>query len=132
VDDLDLQQLRHHLDPDRGRAARFNHHDDHRHLSHRHFPLPLWRGRGAGGDDPDLPVGAVGSLPGDAAAADEERTREMINRYRWWEYLLIYAGMALFLVFMLAPFVEAFMVSLRPLNEVFRVPYRFIAEGMGF
>ncbi|RMC31558.1 carbohydrate ABC transporter permease [Paracoccus alkanivorans] len=56
----------------------------------------------------------------------------MINRYRWWEYLLIYAGMALFLVFMLAPFVEAFMVSLRPLNEVFRVPYRFIAEGMGF
>lgn len=56
----------------------------------------------------------------------------MINRYRWWEYVLIYAGMALFLVFMLAPFVEAFMVSLRPLNEVFRVPYRFIAEGMSF
>lgn len=56
----------------------------------------------------------------------------MINRYRWWEYVLIYAGMALFLVFMLAPFVEAFMVSLRPLNEVFRIPYRFIAEGMSF
>lgn len=56
----------------------------------------------------------------------------MINRYRWWELVIIYAGMALFLVFMLAPFVEAFMVSLRPLNEVFRIPYRFFAEGMSF
>ncbi|MBD9527291.1 carbohydrate ABC transporter permease [Paracoccus sp. PAR01] len=56
----------------------------------------------------------------------------MINRYRWWELVLIYAGMALFLTFMLAPFVEAFMVSLRPLAEVFRIPYRFFAEGMSF
>lgn len=56
----------------------------------------------------------------------------MINRYRWWELVLIYAGMAAFLIFMLAPFVEAFMVSLRPLSEVFRIPYRFFAEGMSF
>ncbi|PZO66696.1 MAG: ABC transporter permease [Paracoccus denitrificans] len=56
----------------------------------------------------------------------------MINRYRWWELVLIYAGMAVFLIFMLAPFVEAFMVSLRPLNEVFRIPYRFVADGMSF
>lgn len=54
----------------------------------------------------------------------------MINRYRWWEILLIYVGMLLFLTFMLAPFVEAFMVSLRPLDEVFSIPYRFITEGM--
>lgn len=56
----------------------------------------------------------------------------MINRYRWWELVLIYAGMTAFLIFMLAPFVEAFMVSLRPLSEVFRIPYRFFAEGMSF
>lgn len=56
----------------------------------------------------------------------------MINRYRWWELALIYTGMAAFLIFLLAPFVEAFMVSLRPLSEVFRIPYRFFAEGMSF
>lgn len=56
----------------------------------------------------------------------------MMNRYRWWEYVLIYTGMAAFLIFLLAPFVEAFMVSLRPLNEVFRIPYRFFTEGMSF
>ncbi|MFV0294021.1 MAG: carbohydrate ABC transporter permease [Paracoccus sp. (in: a-proteobacteria)] len=56
----------------------------------------------------------------------------MIDRYRWWELVLIYTAMALFLIFLLAPFVEAFMVSLRPLAEVFRIPYRFVAEGMSF
>lgn len=56
----------------------------------------------------------------------------MINRYRWWEYVLIYAGMALFLFFLLAPFAEAFMVSLRPLTQVFRAPYRFITDDMSF
>ena len=56
----------------------------------------------------------------------------MINRYRWWEYVLIYAGIAVFLIFLLAPFVEAFVVSMRPINRLFSIPYRFITEGMSF
>ncbi|WP_018632207.1 carbohydrate ABC transporter permease [Neomegalonema perideroedes] len=56
----------------------------------------------------------------------------MIDRYRWWELVLIYAGIAVFLLFLLSPFVEAFMVSLRPLTQVFRAPYRFFTEDMSF
>lgn len=56
----------------------------------------------------------------------------MIHKYRWWELVLIYAGMALFLMFILAPFVEAFVVSLRPIEAVFRIPYEFISEDMSF
>lgn len=54
----------------------------------------------------------------------------MIYRYAWWEKVLIYLGMFVFLAFLLAPFVEAFFVSLRPLDEVFSIPYRFITEDM--
>ncbi len=54
----------------------------------------------------------------------------MINRYRWWEYVLIYAGTAVFLTFLLAPFVEAFVVSMRPIERLFSIPYRFVTEGM--
>ncbi|WP_421724329.1 carbohydrate ABC transporter permease [Bauldia sp.] len=56
----------------------------------------------------------------------------MINKYRWWEYVLIYAGIAVFLVFVLAPFVEAFVVSMRPIDGLFSIPYRFITENMSF
>ncbi|WP_045393010.1 carbohydrate ABC transporter permease [Falsirhodobacter sp. alg1] len=56
----------------------------------------------------------------------------MIDRYRWWEYVLIYLGLGLLLVFVLAPFVEAFLVSLRPLDGLFSIPYRFVTEGMSF
>ena len=56
----------------------------------------------------------------------------MINRYRWWEYVLIYAGIAVFLTFVLAPFLEAFLVSMRPIDALFSIPYRFITEGMSF
>ncbi|PYE85679.1 carbohydrate ABC transporter permease [Pseudoroseicyclus aestuarii] len=56
----------------------------------------------------------------------------MINKYRWWELVFIYAGMALFLVFVLAPFAEAFFVSMRPIDAVFRIPYRFFTEDMSF
>lgn len=56
----------------------------------------------------------------------------MINKYRWWEYVLIYAGIAIFLTFILAPFIEAFVVSMRPLNSIFSIPYRFITEDMSF
>ena len=56
----------------------------------------------------------------------------MIDRYKWWEKLGLYAAMLVFLTFLLAPFVEAFMVSLRPLDALFRVPYRFITDDMSF
>ena len=56
----------------------------------------------------------------------------MIKKYRWWELILIYAGILLFLAFMLAPFIEALMVSLRPLDQIFNIPYQFITDNMSF
>lgn len=56
----------------------------------------------------------------------------MINKYKWWETAAIYLGLAVFLTFILAPFVEAFTVSLRPMDGLFSVPYRFITKGMSF
>ena len=56
----------------------------------------------------------------------------MIHKYRWYEKIALYAGMAVFLIFILAPFVEAFLVSLRPLDAIFRIPYRFITDDMSF
>ncbi|NBN79580.1 ABC transporter permease subunit [Microvirga tunisiensis] len=56
----------------------------------------------------------------------------MIDRYRWYELVLIYAGILLVLAFLLAPFLEAFMVSLRPLEMIFRIPYRFFTDDMSF
>lgn len=43
----------------------------------------------------------------------------MINRYRWYEIVGIYCGIAVFLTFVLAPFVEGFLVSLKPLSLLF-------------
>jgi multiple sugar transport system permease protein len=56
----------------------------------------------------------------------------MIHKYRIWEKIGLYCAIALFLVFILAPFAEALMVSLRPLDAVFRVPYRFFSGDMSF
>lgn len=56
----------------------------------------------------------------------------MINKYRWWEVVGIYFGIALFLTFILAPFIEAFLVSMRPLNRINSIPYKVITENMSF
>lgn len=56
----------------------------------------------------------------------------MIDRYRWWEIVLIYCGIALFLIFVLAPFVEGFLVSLKPLSQLFSAPYRFWPKNASF
>lgn len=56
----------------------------------------------------------------------------LINRYRWYEYVGIYAGIAVFLTFVLAPFVEGFLVSLKPLSQLFSSPYRFWPENGSF
>jgi len=55
--------------------------------------------------------------------------RPMIDRYRWYEIIGIYCGIALFLTFVLAPFVEGFLVSLKPLTHLFSTPYRFWPEN---
>ncbi|MEO5805924.1 MAG: carbohydrate ABC transporter permease, partial [Devosia sp.] len=49
----------------------------------------------------------------------------MIDRYKWYEMIGIYAGIAVFLFFVLAPFIEGFMVSLKPLSALFTSPYSF-------
>lgn len=59
-------------------------------------------------------------------------SKPMINRYRWWEVVLIYCGIALFLAFVLAPFVEGFLVSLKPLSHLFSTPYKFWPEKGSF
>ncbi|MFK3778980.1 carbohydrate ABC transporter permease [Agrobacterium sp. NPDC089420] len=56
----------------------------------------------------------------------------MINRYRWYEIVGIYCGVALFLTFVLAPFVEGFLVSLKPLSLLFSSPYKFWPENGSF
>ncbi len=56
----------------------------------------------------------------------------MINKYRWWEVVGIYLGIAAFLIFILAPFLEAFLVSLRPLDRINSIPYRVVTENMSF
>lgn len=60
------------------------------------------------------------------------RTTASVNRYRWYEMIGIYAGLAVFLVFLLAPFVEGFLVSLKPLSLLFSSPYRFWPENGSF
>ncbi|WP_162652843.1 carbohydrate ABC transporter permease [Lentilitoribacter sp. Alg239-R112] len=59
-------------------------------------------------------------------------TKPMIDRYSWIELIAIYAGIFLFLAFILAPFVEGFLVSLKPLSLLFSSPYSFIPENGSF
>ncbi|MGO4438952.1 carbohydrate ABC transporter permease [Rhizobium sp. RAF56] len=56
----------------------------------------------------------------------------MINRYKWYEIIGIYLGIFVFLSFVLSPFVEGFLVSLKPLSQLFSSPYRFIPENWSF
>lgn len=56
----------------------------------------------------------------------------MINRHRWYEIVGIYCGIAVFLTFVLAPFVEGFLVSLKPLSLLFSSPYKFWPENGSF
>src|SRR5690606_15240104 len=59
-------------------------------------------------------------------------TRAMIDRYKWYEIAAIYAGIALFLLFVLAPSIEGFLVSLKPLSQLFSTPYSFIPRNGSF
>jgi len=59
-------------------------------------------------------------------------TKAMIDRYKWYEVVAMYAGMAVFLFFVLAPFIEGFLVSLKPLSQLFSTPYSFLPENGSF
>ena len=48
--------------------------------------------------------------------ARSDDNRPMIDRYSWWEVALIYLGIFVFLFFLLSPFLEGFLVSLKPLG----------------
>ena len=56
----------------------------------------------------------------------------MMDRYSRWQLVGIYAAIAVFLTFILLPFVEMFMVSLRPLEHLRSTPYRFWGENFSF
>ncbi len=58
--------------------------------------------------------------------------RPMIDRYRWYEVAAIYAGIAVFLFFVLAPFIAGFLVSLKPLSLLFSTPYSFWPKNGSF
>jgi multiple sugar transport system permease protein len=56
----------------------------------------------------------------------------MIDRFRWYEKLGIYCGAFVFLFFTLSPFIEGFLVSLKPLSLLFSSPYHFWPENGSF
>ena len=56
----------------------------------------------------------------------------MIDRYPWYQVVGIYCGIAVFLFFVLAPFIEGFLVSLKPLDHIFSSPYSFWPSNGSF
>lgn len=58
--------------------------------------------------------------------------RPMIDRYSLLEVIGLYVGIAIFLFFVLAPFIEGFLVSLKPLAQLFSTPYSFIPKNWSF
>ena len=81
----------------------------------------------------DAPIAIVQPVALPAAVA-RRRINEtpMIDRYRWWETAGIYLGLVVFLLFVLAPFIEGFLVSLKPLDHLFSSPYRFWPDDGSF
>jgi multiple sugar transport system permease protein len=56
----------------------------------------------------------------------------MIDRYTLLQKIGIYLGLCVFLLFILLPFFEMFMTSLKPLNHIFRSPYQFWSDDFSF
>ena len=67
-----------------------------------------------------------------AKALRARSTKPMIDRYKFHEVVLMYVAMAVFLFFILAPFIEGFLVSLKPLAVLFSTPYSFIPKRGSF
>ncbi len=55
-----------------------------------------------------------------------------MDRYSPWQTVLIYVCIFFFLLFMLAPFLEMFLTSLKPLEHLFRTPYQFWGDDFTF
>jgi len=56
----------------------------------------------------------------------------MMDRYSKLQIVGIYAAIIVFLTFILLPFFEMFMASLRPLEHLFRSPYQFWSDDFSF
>lgn len=56
----------------------------------------------------------------------------MIDRYKWYEIIGIYVGIFLVMFFLMAPFIEGFLVSLKPLSLLFSSPYSFWPKNSSF
>lgn len=56
----------------------------------------------------------------------------MMDRYSKLQIVGIYAAVIVFLSFILLPFFEMFMASLRPLEHLFRSPYQFWSDDFSF
>ena len=55
-----------------------------------------------------------------------------MNKYTTFQKIFLYFSIALFLTFILLPFVEMFYASLRPLKHLFRSPYQFYSDDLSF
>ena len=56
----------------------------------------------------------------------------MMDRYAPWQLVLIYTAIFIFLLFILLPFIEMFLTSLRPMEHLFRSPYQFWSDDFSF
>ena len=56
----------------------------------------------------------------------------MMDRYSPLQTIGIYLAITVFLIFILLPFFEMFMASLRPLEHLFRSPYQFWSDDFSF
>ena len=55
-----------------------------------------------------------------------------MNKYNIFQKIFLYFYIAIFLIFLLLPFVEMFYASLRPLDHLFRSPYQFYSDDLSF
>ena len=55
-----------------------------------------------------------------------------MNKYTIFQKIFLYLSIAVFLTFILLPFVEMFYASLRPLKHLFRSPYQFYSNDLSF
>ena len=56
----------------------------------------------------------------------------MMDRYTKLQIIGIYAAITVFLIFILLPFFEMFMASIRPMEHLFRSPYQFWSDDFSF
>jgi len=55
-----------------------------------------------------------------------------MDKFTFFQKLLMYSAIFVFMTFILLPFVEMFYASLRPLDHLFRSPYQFYSDDLSF